>query len=116
MFFLSDGNNAEFGYRKAITSAFRDLSNRGTTGRTLGQVGNKFGRKISNATRGKIAAIGRGVKKLRNEFASTPKVPTGAATLSLKQQNRASRNIKKAGGVKTTIGGQKTFGNDKTLM
>ena len=113
MFFLNDVTT--FGYRQAITNTYKALANKKASGQTLGQIGSKFGRKMLNATRGKIAGIGRGFNRLRNELGSNP--VARSTILSAKQQSRASRNYKKAGGLKSTAtpGGTMNLGNDTRL-
>lgn len=96
---------AEFGYRKAITGTLKALSNRKQTGQTLGQIGSKFGRKIGNATRGKIAGVGRLGVLVKRAFTGTGSTGT---KLSTGQQRRASTNINNAGGRQFTKTGKFT--------
>lgn len=92
--------NAEFGYRQAFSSGFKALRRRKATGQTLGQIGGNFGKKMLNATKGKIAGIGRFGKRVGQTItgSSNPK----NLKLSDRQVNKASRNINKAGGRKLT--------------
>lgn len=93
--FISDYSNAEFGYRQAISSTIKALGNRNATGRTVGDIGKQFGRKMWNATRGKVAVVGRGIKRISRTFSG------GNATKSIKasesQINRRQAAIKKFG-------------------
>lgn len=88
---------AEFGYRKAITSTISALRNRksvpGATP-TVGKIMGKFGTKMANATRGKVAAIGRFANR-------TKEVIQGKSHFGTKLSQR-QRNV--AGAVKSRFG------------
>lgn len=99
MLFLSDiSDNAEFGYKQAFSSTFKALRNRNATGQTLGQIGSKFGNKFVNATKGKVAGIGRGLKRIGQTISGN----SGTGKLSNRQVKKASSAINKSGGRKLT--------------
>lgn len=87
---------AEFGYRKAIGGTLNALANRKRTGKTIGQIGSKFGRTMMNATKGKIASVGRGFNKARNVVMGQSKF---GSKLSNRQVTRAT-TVKNKFGVK----------------
>lgn len=93
-------HDAEFGYRQAISSTMKAIRRRGSTGKTLGEIGSKFGRKMINATKGKIAGVGRLGRRVGQTIMGTSN--PNNSKLSKNQMTRATRNIDKAGGRKLT--------------
>lgn len=88
---------AEFGYRQAITSTIRALRNRKSVpGATpsVGSIMGKFGTKMANATRGKVAGVGRFMNR-------TKEVIQGKSHFGTKLSER-QRNV--AGAVKAKFG------------
>ena len=67
-FYTGQGYTAEFGYRQAISGAFKQLRNRNVTGKSVGQIGNQFASKIGNATRGKLKSVGNAIGRVKNTF------------------------------------------------
>ena len=102
--FISRYENAEFGYRQAITGAFRELQQRNRTGRTLGQIGTRFGSKLVNATKGKIASLGKLAGRVGKTFTGGNKVRN--IKLNDGQLSRATRNISNSGGRKKIVSGE----------
>ena len=94
-------NNAEFGYRQAISGAVKALSNRSKTGKTLGEIGGTFGKKFVNATRGKVAGIGRGLNKVKSIFAGESKVGTKLTSNQIKKADRVIGNVARLTGTKS---------------
>lgn len=91
MFYTGQGYTAEFGYRQAITGAFKQLRNRNLTGKSVGEIGGQFASKIGNATRGKFASIGRGLGR------GASAITGGGFTKSLipkASQNQLNKRIK----------------------
>lgn len=95
---IRDSENAEFGYRQAISGAVKALSNRSKTGKTLGEIGGTFGKKFVNATRGKVAGIGRGLNKVKGVFAGESKVGTKLTSNQIKKANNVIGNVAKRTG------------------
>jgi len=97
MFYTGQGYTAEFGYRQAITGAFKQLRNRNLTGQSLGQIGSKFASKIGNATRGKFASIGRGLTQVSRSITGGAGMRTLAPGLSNDQINKQMNQVNKFG-------------------
>ncbi|GAA6622917.1 hypothetical protein [Scytonema sp. NUACC26] len=106
-------NSAEFGYRQAIGGAIRAIRTRKTTGKTFGQIGQQFGKKMLNASRGKVAGIGRLGKRVGQTVTGNGK-PNGSMMLSTRQQRRAVNAIDKAGGRQMTGSGKFTPSSNTT--
>ena len=87
---------AEFGYRQAFTGAFKDINNMDKTKKTLGQIGGKFGKKIVNATRGKIKSISTGIKRVGRSI--TGQKLSNSPKLSAGQVAKSNRVMDNAGG------------------
>lgn len=103
MFYTGQGYTAEFGYRQAISGAFKQLRNRNSTGKSLGQIGSQFASKIGNATRGKFKSLTSSIGKVGKTFTGGPKVARGI--LASKNQITGQTNaINKYGRKKTLIG------------
>jgi hypothetical protein len=110
MFYTGQGYTAEFGYRQAISGAFKQLRNRNMTGKSVGQIGSQFASKIGNATRGKLKSIGNTLGRVKNTFTggvmknTTPGVPTG---LRLRKGQLAKAQAQRQKfGVKSTFRGK----------
>lgn len=98
MFYTGQGYTAEFGYRKAISGAFRQLRTRNVAGKSVGQIGSQFARKIGNATRGKFASIGRGLSRVGKAVTGggftkelIPKASQNQLNKQIKQKNKFGR-------------------------
>jgi methyl-accepting chemotaxis protein len=92
--------NVEFGYRQAISSTAKALWNKGKTGKTFGQIGSQLGRTLGNATKGKIASVGRLINNTGNSYRTITKNPNNIK-LSQRQMKKATNIIDKSGGRKT---------------
>ena len=107
MFYTGQGYTAEFGYRQAITGAFKQLRTRNMTGKSVGQIGGQFASKIGNATRGKFKSVSNAIGRVKNTFTggiaanTSPGVPTG---LRLRKNQ-----LVKAGEQKQKFGTKSTF-------
>lgn len=100
MFYTGQGYTAEFGFRQAITGAFKQLRTRNMTGKSVGQIGNQFASKIGNATRGKLKSVSNAIGRVKNTF-------TGGATdirLRKNQLIKAGEQKNKFGVKKTIVG------------
>lgn len=103
MFYTGQGYTAEFGYRQAISGAFKQLRNRNVTGKSVGQIGSQFASKLGNATRGKFKSLTSSIGKVGRTFTGGPKVARGI--LASKNQITDQTNaINKYGRKKTLIG------------
>lgn len=82
MFYTGQGYTAEFGYRQAISGAFKQLRNRNMTGKSVGQIGSQFASKIGNATRGKLKSVSNAMGRIKNTFTGgvAPNTIPGIAT------------------------------------
>ena len=102
MFYTGQGYTAEFGYRQAISGAFKQLRNRNVTGKTVGQIGSQFASKIGNATRGKLKSVANAIGRVKNTF-------TGGATDIRLRKNQLIKagNQKNKFGIKRGIVGPK---------
>lgn len=98
MFYIGQGYTAEFGYRQAISGAFKQLKNRNVTGKSVGQIGGQFASKIGNATRGKFKSLGSTVAKVGRTITGgptaklAPKATNGQIAKQLKQVQKFGRN------------------------
>lgn len=104
MFYTGQGYTAEFGFRQAISGAFKQLRNRNLTGKTVGQIGNQFAKKIGNATRGKFKSLGNTVGKIKNTFTGGVDSPSGlrARKNQIVQQQKQRQKF----GTKSTFRGK----------
>lgn len=93
-FYTNQGYTAEFGYKQAISGAFKQLRNRNVTGKSVGQIGNQFASKIGNATRGKFKSLGSTVAKVGRTITGgptaklPPKATNGQMGKNLRQRQR----------------------------
>lgn len=102
MFYTGQGYTAEFGYRKAISGAFKQLRTRNVTGKSVGQIGGQLASKIGNATRGKFKSLGSTVAKVGRTVMGGP-----TAKLASKATNgQIAKNLKQV----------QKFGRKKTLF
>jgi hypothetical protein len=103
---IYNSENAEFGYRKAVSGLLREIRQRGTTGKTAGEIASKFGSKMLNATKGKLAGVGRLGKRIGQTISgsSVAKNPK----LSDRQRKVATNVITKSGGRMLTKSGKFT--------
>jgi len=94
MFYTGQGYTAEFGYRQAISGAFKQLRNRNVTGKSVGQIGSQFASKIGNATRGKFKSLGSTVAKVGRTITGgptaklPPKATNGQIAKNLRQRQK----------------------------
>ena len=118
LFYTGQGYTAEFGYRQAISGAFKQLRNRNyggatktsvnnLTGKTssffpksksVGQIGSELASKLGNATRGKFGAMGRGINRAVKTVTGggftkdlIPKATQNQLNQSAKQLNKYGR-------------------------
>jgi len=110
MFYTGQGYTAEFGYRQAISGAFKQLRTRNVTGKSIGQIGGQFASKLGNATKGKFGAIGRGLQRAGRTITGGPTVKV-APRASQSQINRRLKQTQKFG-VKLTNPDNKNFALD----
>ena len=78
MFYTGQGYTAEFGYRQAISGAFKQLRNRNLPGaKSVGQIGSQFANKVGNATRGKFKSLTNTFGKIGRTFTGGPSTARG---------------------------------------
>lgn len=110
MFYTGQGYTAEFGYRQAISGAFKQLRNRNMTGKSVGQIGSQFASKIGNATRGKLKSIGNTIGRVKNTFTGGVAANTGpgvATGLRLRKNQLVKQQAQRQKfGVKSTFRGK----------
>jgi hypothetical protein len=104
MFYTGQGYTAEFGYRQAISGAFKQLRNRNLPGaKSVGQIGSQFASKIGNATRGKFKSLTNTFGKIGRTFTGGPNV--ARSVLASKNQITGQTDaVTKYGRKKTLIG------------
>jgi len=102
MFYTGQGYTAEFGYRQAISGAFKQLRNRNVTGKSVGQIGNQFATKIGNATRGKLKSVTNAAQRVKNTF-------TGGVTNTTTGLRLRKKQVAQAGKQKLKYGTKSTF-------
>ena len=101
---------ANFGYRKAISSGIKALAKRKETGASLGSIAKQTGRKLGNATRGKVASVGRKLKAVGVKVANKIANPSGlnpfvtVSTSNSKKQAEKAAKAKQQFGVKNPSG------------
>jgi hypothetical protein len=104
MFYTGQGYTAEFGYRQAISGAFKQLRNRNVTGKSVGQIGSQFASKIGNATRGKFKSVANAVGRVKNTITGGVTNTTTGLRLRKKQVSQASKQRQKFGIKSTFLG------------
>jgi len=105
MFYTGQGYTAEFGYRQAISGAFKQLRNRNVTGKSVGQIGGQLASKIGNATRGKLKSVGNAALRVKNTFTGGVENATTGLRLRKKQLVK-QQNQRQKFGVKSTFRGK----------
>lgn len=105
MFYTNQGHTAEFGYRKAISGAFKQLRTRNVTGKSVGQIGGQLASKIGNATRGKLKSIGNTAQRVKNTVTGGVENATTGLRLRKKQLVK-QQNQRQKFGVKSTFLGK----------
>lgn len=103
-FYTNQGYTAEFGYKQAISGAFKQLKNRNVTGKSVGQIGNQFASKIGNATRGKLKSISNTVGQVKN--AVTGGVQNSLGLRLRKKQLVKQQSQRQKFGTKSTFRGK----------